>query len=140
MLLDTLSCMRLAEVQVERFRNFTDAQKVTIEADVTGLVGKNESGKTTVLKALHRLKPANGADREFNLTVEYPRWRLARDRRDDADLAKNVAGATGELLSEAHALGSDATTPAGYLGAAGVLTDAAIERVDGFLAIHEVPR
>ncbi|HEX7740419.1 MAG TPA: lyase family protein [Marmoricola sp.] len=52
----------------------------------------------------------------------------------------NVAGATGELLSEAHALGSDATTPAGYLGAAGVLTDAAIERVDGFLAIHEVPR
>lgn len=78
--------MRLVEVQIERFRNFTDAQTVKIESDVTGLVGKNESGKTTVLKALHRLKPANGADRKFNLTIEYPRWRLARDRRDDAEL------------------------------------------------------
>lgn len=82
--------MRLVEVQVERFRNFTDAQTVKIESDVTGLVGKNESGKTTVLKALHRLKPANGADRRFNLTVEYPRWRLARDRREDAGLEANT--------------------------------------------------
>lgn len=82
--------MRLVEVQVERFRNFTHAQAIEIEPDVTGLVGKNESGKTTVLKALHRLKPANGADRKFHLTTEYPRWRLARDRRDDEDLETNV--------------------------------------------------
>jgi hypothetical protein len=31
--------------------------------------------------ALHRLNPANGTSRNFDLTTEYPRWRLARDRR-----------------------------------------------------------
>lgn len=60
-----------------------DAQTITIEPDVTCLVGKNESGKTTILKALHRLKPANGNGRSFNLTTEYPRSRLARDRRQE---------------------------------------------------------
>jgi predicted ATP-dependent endonuclease of OLD family len=65
-----------------------DAQTIAIEDDVTSLVGKNESGKTTILKALHRLKPANGADLKFDLTTEYPRWRLARDRRNNEALAK----------------------------------------------------
>lgn len=82
--------MRLTEVQVERFRNFTDPQTVAVEPDVTGLIGKNESGKTTLLKALHRLKPANGTDRKFNLTIEYPRWRLARDRRQDDHIEENT--------------------------------------------------
>jgi len=58
-----------------------DPQRIEIEDDATGLVGKNESGKTTVLKALHRLNPANGIGQDFDLTTEYSRWRLARDRR-----------------------------------------------------------
>lgn len=78
--------MELIQVRIERFQNFMDAQTINIETDVTCLVGKNESGKTTVLKALHRLKPANGTGRSFNLTTEYPRSRLARDRRrEDLD-------------------------------------------------------
>ncbi len=73
--------MRLTAVTIQKFRNFVAPQRIVVEQDVTGLVGKNESGKTTILKALHRLNPANGDDRSFNLTIEYPRWRLARDRR-----------------------------------------------------------
>lgn len=73
--------MQLVKVRIERFQNFLEPQDVDVEPDVTCLVGKNESGKTTVLKALHRLKPANGVSRRFNLTTEYPRSRLARDRR-----------------------------------------------------------
>jgi energy-coupling factor transporter ATP-binding protein EcfA2 len=73
--------MRLKAIVIQRFKNFVEPQRIEIENDVTGLVGKNESGKTTVLKALHRLNPANGTGRKFNLTTEYPRWRLARDRR-----------------------------------------------------------
>ncbi len=80
--------MRLTSVTVQRFKNFVDPQKIEIEDDVTALVGKNESGKTTVLKALHRLNPANGTSLKFNLTKEYPRWRLARDRRADDELSK----------------------------------------------------
>jgi predicted ATP-dependent endonuclease of OLD family len=75
--------MRLKAVTVQRFKNFVEAQRIEIETDVTGLVGKNESGKTTILKALHRLNPANGTSQEFNLPTEYPRWRLARDRRKE---------------------------------------------------------
>ncbi len=79
--------MRLNAIIVQKYRNIVNAQRISVERDVTCLVGKNESGKTTILKALHRLKPANGTDRKFDLTTEYPRWRLARDRKADANLA-----------------------------------------------------
>lgn len=74
--------MILTQIEIERFRNFIDVQTMQVEEHVTCLVGKNESGKTTVLKALHRLNPANARD-EFDVTIEYPRRRLARDRRTE---------------------------------------------------------
>jgi len=79
--------LRLIAVTVQKFRNFVEPQRVEVEADVTVLVGKNESGKTTILKALHRLNPANGDSRSFDLVTEYPRWRLSRDRRGGANLS-----------------------------------------------------
>ncbi len=82
--------MKLVAVTVQRFRNFVDSQRIEIEPDVTVLVGKNESGKTTILKALHRLNPANGESHDFDLVTEYPRWRLARDRRDNPNLANET--------------------------------------------------
>jgi recombinational DNA repair ATPase RecF len=78
--------MRLEAATVQRYRNFMDPQRIAVEPDVTCLVGKNEAGKTTILKALHRLKPANGSDVKFDLTTEYPRWRLAGDRRKTQSL------------------------------------------------------
>lgn len=76
--------MKLLNVTIQRFQNFTNAQTIHIEGDVTCLVGRNESGKTTVLKALHRLNPANGTNRKFRLTPEYPMAHLSRDRRNGA--------------------------------------------------------
>lgn len=75
--------MKLVAVTIQKFKNIVDPQRVEIEPDVTGFVGKNESGKTTVLKALHRLNPANDTSKGFDLTTEYPRWRLAKDRRNE---------------------------------------------------------
>jgi predicted ATP-dependent endonuclease of OLD family len=93
--------MQLRSVTVQFFRNFVEPQKFDVESDITVLVGKNESGKTTVLKALHRLNPANQVDVEFDLTTEYPRWRLARDRKTDPDLAgTTLIEATFELSDE----------------------------------------
>lgn len=76
--------MKLRAVTIQKFRNFVEPQRIEVEDDVTVLVGKNESGKTTVLRALHRLNPANGDQKKFDLVTEYPRWRLSRDRRDGA--------------------------------------------------------
>src|ERR1019366_6319986 len=45
----------------------------------------------TILKALHRLNPANGDSLKFDLVTEYPRWRLSRDRREgDLELVRPV--------------------------------------------------
>ena len=74
--------LKLKKVHVQLFRNFVESQTLEVEDDVTCLVGKNESGKTTLLEALYRLKPASGDSLGFNLTTEYPMWRLSRDRRD----------------------------------------------------------
>lgn len=73
--------MRLTQVRIQLFRNFVDSQEIRVEPDVTALVGKNESGKTTILHALHRLHPANLKHMRFNLVQEYPRWRLSDDRK-----------------------------------------------------------
>jgi len=71
--------MQLKKVRVERFQNVVDSSWVDIEADVTCLVGKNESGKTAFLQALYRLNP--GHPRSFNPRDDYPRWRWRRDER-----------------------------------------------------------
>jgi energy-coupling factor transporter ATP-binding protein EcfA2 len=78
--------VRLQSFRLARFRNIVNPQGVVVEEDVTCLVGKNESGKTTVLEALHRLNPANHRESKFDRTTEYPRWRLVRDGRvEDLD-------------------------------------------------------
>ena len=47
--------MQLEEVRVRRFRNIRDTGWVDVHEDVTTLVGKNESGKTSFLEAVGRL-------------------------------------------------------------------------------------
>jgi predicted ATP-dependent endonuclease of OLD family len=63
------------------FRNIIDSGQIDFEPDVTCLVGKNESGKTAVLQALHRQNPAPYSTR-FDAFDDYPRWRYVDDRRD----------------------------------------------------------
>jgi hypothetical protein len=82
--------VKLSSATIQLFRNFVDPQRIAVEPDTTCLVGKNESGKMTILKALHRLNPANGTDLEFDLTTDYPRWRLSRDRRQDDEIGATL--------------------------------------------------
>jgi predicted ATP-dependent endonuclease of OLD family len=78
------------------FRNVVDSGRIRCQDDVTCLVGKNESGKTALLVALHRLNPAN-ASQGFVVQEDYPRWRLSRDRKaDEIDTARPIE-ATFEL-------------------------------------------
>lgn len=71
--------MRLTQFRVRKFRNIIDSGLVDVEEDVTCLVGMNEAGKTAVLTALNRLRPADGST--FSVQDDYPRWLLVPDRR-----------------------------------------------------------
>lgn len=71
--------MRLTSFQIGPYRNVLDTTEVTADGEVTVLVGKNESGKTNLLHALHALNPANG-DRGFP-RLDYPRWLQKRHER-----------------------------------------------------------
>lgn len=73
--------MRLASFRVRKFRNIIDSGVVAVDDLVTCLVGMNESGKTAILSALHRLNPVGEAI--FSEQQDYPRWLLSKDRRND---------------------------------------------------------
>ena len=78
--------MQLKHFRVRKFRNILDSGEIMVDDAVTCLVGMNESGKTAILSALHRLNPVGEA--EFNEQQDYPRWLLSKDRR--ADVVKDA--------------------------------------------------
>ena len=77
--------MKLVEVQISNFRNIIDSTAVSIEPDVTCLVGKNESGKTAILQSLYRLLPSR-PNVSFSTPDQYPAWLEKRDRLRGLDL------------------------------------------------------
>lgn len=62
--------MKLAKVQVTNFRSVEDSGVFEI-GDMTCLVGKNEAGKTAILKAIHGVDPID--DFSYDRTRDYPR-------------------------------------------------------------------
>src|SRR5574341_603754 len=68
--------MRLLKVRVRDFRCVDDSQEFSLSG-VTCLVGKNESGKTAILKALHKLKSGEPENESFDPSKDYPKkkWR-----------------------------------------------------------------
>jgi predicted ATPase len=73
--------MKLGSARVRMFRNIVDSGQIDFEPDVTCLVGKNESGKTAVLQAIHRQNPAP-APAAFDEFEDYPRWNYVDARRE----------------------------------------------------------
>jgi len=64
--------MRLKRFRVQNFRNVTDSGWVEL-GDILTLVGKNESGKTSILKALWKFNPFE--EQPYSLDREWPRGR-----------------------------------------------------------------
>lgn len=58
-----------------------DSTEVSVDSDVTTLVGMNESGRSTMLDALYRLNPVY--DDAFVERDDCPRWRWKRDGRKE---------------------------------------------------------
>ena len=68
--------------RVKNYRNIDDSDWIPLEK-VTALVGRNEAGKTTLLKALHKFHPA--IEEPYNAQREFPRDRFTAEYRDGAD-------------------------------------------------------
>lgn len=64
--------MKLKRFRVQNFRNVTDSGWVVL-SDILTLVGKNESGKTSILKALWKFNPFE--EQPYSLDREWPRGR-----------------------------------------------------------------
>ena len=75
--------MKLTKVRITEFQSIQDSTEFEI-GDVTCLIGKNESGKTALLKALYRLNPINESDGNFDVTEDYPRQTVT-DYEDDVE-------------------------------------------------------
>lgn len=84
--------MRLVSLHTTDYKSITDAGQFTVEPDITCLVGKNESGKSTVLESIYRLKPlAGGHPTKFEALRDYPRRYYGRDK--DKIAGKRVVSA-----------------------------------------------
>ena len=62
--------------RVRNFRNIDDSDWISLEK-VTAFVGRNESGKTSLLTALHKFNPA--VDNPYNPQREFPRDRFTTE-------------------------------------------------------------
>jgi hypothetical protein len=64
--------MKLKSFQVLNFQSVIDSGEIGVD-DVACLVGKNEAGKSALLKALYRMNPVRKGDGNFSVTDDYPR-------------------------------------------------------------------
>lgn len=78
---DTRS-LRATRFRVFNYRNIDDSDWIPLE-EVTAFVGRNEAGKTALLKALHKFNPAT--EEPYNAQREFPRDRFTADFRDGGD-------------------------------------------------------
>ena len=72
--------MDITKFCIRRHRNIQDSGWVELE-NLTAIVGKNESGKTALLKALHKFNPFT--PEPYNMDREWPRG-YRRERDPDA--------------------------------------------------------
>jgi hypothetical protein len=83
----------LTKARVLKYKSIEDSSLVEIADDVTVLVGKNESGKTGFLEALHKALPLGTA--KFDFVFDYPRKDYVKYRpQHDAKLFADVVELT----------------------------------------------
>ena len=102
--------MKLISFQIKNYKVIDDTGPVKVEPNLTTLVGKNESGKTAILKALW--KSRNVANVKFDKLYDFPRDRYPKERagsqvvtvlefglseQEGAALAELLPGRSGQL-------------------------------------------
>ena len=90
--------MELKSVRIQNYRSIDDSGVVPIE-EITCLVGKNESGKTAFLHALHLLNPLNPirGKIKFDDVMDFPSRRFSAYRKVKGESPADVVTAVFEL-------------------------------------------
>ena len=70
--------VKITSFQIKNYKVIDDTGTVKVDPRVTALVGKNESGKTAIMKAMW--KSRNVASARFDKLYDYPRDRYINDR------------------------------------------------------------
>jgi hypothetical protein len=93
--------LELKSVRIQNYRSIDDSGIVPIE-EITCLVGKNESGKTAFLQALHLLNPLNpiGGKTSFDDVMDFPSRRFSAYRKVREESPAVVVTAVFELSDD----------------------------------------
>ncbi|HUZ61200.1 MAG TPA: ATP-binding protein [Hanamia sp.] len=81
--------MRLIKFKIDKYKCIDDSKWIEV-SELTVIVGKNEAGKTTLLKGLHKLNPFN--KEPYKMDREWP-----RSKRNERDVKQIVCTAVFEL-------------------------------------------
>jgi energy-coupling factor transporter ATP-binding protein EcfA2 len=73
--------MRLASFQITNFRSINDSGSID-STQITAILGRNDSGKSNLLRALHSLNPADGLV-ELSPIKDFPRHRRLEECSGD---------------------------------------------------------
>jgi len=73
--------MELKSFRVRNFRSINDSGEIDVSR-ITALLGRNESGKSNILRALHSLNPADGFKALFPIK-DFPRHRKLSECNDN---------------------------------------------------------
>jgi predicted ATPase len=73
--------MELKSFRVRNFRSINDSGEIQVSR-ITALLGRNESGKSNILRALHSLNPANGFHK-LKPIKDFPRHRKLSECSDN---------------------------------------------------------
>jgi predicted ATPase len=80
--------MRLKTFRITNFRSINDSGVIDL-AQITALLGRNESGKSNLLRALHSLNPAEGF-KPLNPIKDFPRHRRLEECKDDTPVVEST--------------------------------------------------
>jgi predicted ATP-dependent endonuclease of OLD family len=63
--------MKIKSFRIQKYRHIQDSGEVSLYGPLTCIVGKNQSGKTALLRALHKFNPHNSSP--YDLRKDWPR-------------------------------------------------------------------
>lgn len=92
--------MKLTSCRVQNYRSILDSGWVDID-DIGVIVGKNESGKTSFLKALWKFNPFNAAP--YNIDREWPSGRR-KEKSPDKVVVETKFAFTAEEIAQIEAI------------------------------------